>query len=77
MASQNKIVALLPAHNEAESIATTLRALAAQTRVPEQVVVICDNCTDDTAEIAAAHGATVWRPDRHPAPLSKGSLGGC
>jgi hypothetical protein len=36
MALQNKIVALLPAHNEAGSIATTLRALAAQTRVPDQ-----------------------------------------
>src|SRR6266568_1196830 len=40
------IVALLPAHNEAESIGTTLSALAAQTRVPDVVVVICDNCTD-------------------------------
>jgi poly-beta-1,6-N-acetyl-D-glucosamine synthase len=60
MALQSKIVALLPAHNEAESIATTLRALAAHTRVPGQVIVICDNCSDATADIAAAHGATVW-----------------
>jgi poly-beta-1,6-N-acetyl-D-glucosamine synthase len=55
-----RIVALLPAHNEAESIGATLRALAAQTRVPDQVIVICDNCTDATAEIAAGYGATVW-----------------
>jgi cellulose synthase/poly-beta-1,6-N-acetylglucosamine synthase-like glycosyltransferase len=60
MPSQNTIVALLPAHNEAESIATTLRALAAQTRVPDVVIVICDNCTDATADIAREHGATVW-----------------
>lgn len=60
MPSQTKIVALLPAHNEAESIATSLRALAAQTRVPDQVIVICDNCTDATASIAREHGATVW-----------------
>ena len=57
---RNTIVALLPAHNEAESIATTLRALAAQTRVPDLVIVICDNCTDATARIAREHGATVW-----------------
>ncbi len=57
---KNKIVALLPAHNEAESIGTTLRALAAQTRVPDRIIVICDNCTDATAEIAREHGATVW-----------------
>jgi cellulose synthase/poly-beta-1,6-N-acetylglucosamine synthase-like glycosyltransferase len=56
----NEIVALLPAHNEAESIATTLRALQAQTRVPDMIIVICDNCTDATAEIAREHGATVW-----------------
>jgi cellulose synthase/poly-beta-1,6-N-acetylglucosamine synthase-like glycosyltransferase len=60
MPSQNQIVALLPAHNEAESIATTLRALQAQTRVPDRVIVICDNCTDATADIAREHGATVW-----------------
>jgi cellulose synthase/poly-beta-1,6-N-acetylglucosamine synthase-like glycosyltransferase len=60
MPSQNQIVALLPAHNEAESIATSLRALAAQTRVPDRVIVICDNCTDATAGIARGHGATVW-----------------
>jgi cellulose synthase/poly-beta-1,6-N-acetylglucosamine synthase-like glycosyltransferase len=57
---RRQIVALLPAHNEAESIATTLRALNAQTRVPDQIIVICDNCTDATATIAAEHGATVW-----------------
>ena len=55
-----KIVALLPAHNEAESIAATVCALRAQTRVPDEIIVICDNCTDATAEIASDHGATVW-----------------
>jgi cellulose synthase/poly-beta-1,6-N-acetylglucosamine synthase-like glycosyltransferase len=54
------IVALLPAHNEAESIGTTLRALAAQTRVPDVVIVVCDNCTDATARIAREHGAVTW-----------------
>lgn len=58
--SPNKIIALLPAHNEAESVATTLRALQAQTRAPDLVMVICDNCTDATAQIAREHGAAVW-----------------
>jgi cellulose synthase/poly-beta-1,6-N-acetylglucosamine synthase-like glycosyltransferase len=57
---QPRVIALLPAHNEAESIAATLAALRDQTRVPDVVIVICDNCTDDTARIAAEHGATVW-----------------
>jgi cellulose synthase/poly-beta-1,6-N-acetylglucosamine synthase-like glycosyltransferase len=55
-----KVVALVPAHNEAESIGATLRALAGQSRVPDVVIVICDNCTDATAEIAREHGAVVW-----------------
>src|SRR5438105_117408 len=59
-AAVGTIVALLPAHNEAESIGTTLRALAAQTRVPDVVIVVCDNCTDATAQIAREHGAAAW-----------------
>ena len=50
----------MPAHNEAESIAATVCALRAQTRIPDEIIVICDNCTDATAEIASDHGATVW-----------------
>ena len=67
---KNKIVALLPAHNEAESIGTTLRALAAQTRVPDRIIVICDNCTDATAEIARGtarpSGPPAATPTRRP-----------
>jgi len=31
-----------------------------QTRPPEQVIVVADNCTDDTADIARRHGADVF-----------------
>jgi cellulose synthase/poly-beta-1,6-N-acetylglucosamine synthase-like glycosyltransferase len=48
-----KIVALIPAHNEAGSIEATLRALLAQERIPDKIVVIADNCTDDTFERAS------------------------
>lgn len=47
-----RIVALVPAHNEAESIASTLWALVAQTRAPDLVVCIPNGCNDRTAEIA-------------------------
>jgi cellulose synthase/poly-beta-1,6-N-acetylglucosamine synthase-like glycosyltransferase len=50
----------IPAHNEAASIGATLRSLREQTRPPSHVVVVCDNCTDDTAAIAARHGVTVF-----------------
>ena len=42
------IVALIPAHQEQESIGRTLEALLKQDRLPDRIVVIADNCTDET-----------------------------
>jgi cellulose synthase/poly-beta-1,6-N-acetylglucosamine synthase-like glycosyltransferase len=54
-----QIVALIPAHNEADSIHQTLAALDAQTRPADRIIVIADNCTDETPELARAAGAEV------------------
>ena len=53
------ITALVPAHNEADRIGATLASLEAQTRRPDRVIVVADNCTDGTEEIARAAGAEV------------------
>jgi biofilm PGA synthesis N-glycosyltransferase PgaC len=54
------IVALIPAHNEEASIAATIESVLGQTRVPDKMVVMCDKCTDRTAEIASRYeGVTV------------------
>jgi cellulose synthase/poly-beta-1,6-N-acetylglucosamine synthase-like glycosyltransferase len=53
------VVALIPAHNEEATVLLALRALATQTRVPDEVVVVADNCTDGTAALALAGGAQV------------------
>jgi cellulose synthase/poly-beta-1,6-N-acetylglucosamine synthase-like glycosyltransferase len=55
------LVVLLPAHNEERDIGTALEALTSQTRMLDEVIVIADNCTDDTARIAVEHGATVMK----------------
>jgi len=55
-----RLTALVPAHDEALTIADTLKSLSSQTRPPDRVVVVADNCTDDTAEIARKHGAEVF-----------------
>jgi cellulose synthase/poly-beta-1,6-N-acetylglucosamine synthase-like glycosyltransferase len=56
-----RIVTLIPAHNEESSIADTIESVLGQTRVPDEIMVICDNCTDQTAEIAATYaGVTVF-----------------
>ncbi|MCC3770030.1 glycosyltransferase family 2 protein [Streptomyces sp. UNOC14_S4] len=62
-----RIVALIPAHNEAERIAAAIAALHRQELPPHRIVVVADNCTDDTAAIARANGATVIEPtdNRH------------
>lgn len=49
---------LVPAHNEALVIASTLENLKAQLGPNDQVVVIADNCQDETAEIVRKHGLT-------------------
>lgn len=56
-----KVVALIPAHNEASSIAATVEALLSQSRVPDKIVVIADNCSDSTFDIAAGYPITVVR----------------
>jgi 1,2-diacylglycerol 3-beta-glucosyltransferase len=52
---------IVPAHNEAGGIAPTLENLSALDYPSTQyrVIVVADNCTDDTAAVARAHGVTV------------------
>lgn len=53
------VALLIPAHNEAKVIGATLGALREQLSPRDRMVVVADNCTDDTARIAARHGAEV------------------
>lgn len=56
---------LVPAHNESHGVTPTLQGLVAQLGPNDRVVVVADNCTDDTAEVAARSGVTVIQ--RHDA----------
>ncbi|MDP2287538.1 MAG: glycosyltransferase family 2 protein [Actinomycetota bacterium] len=51
-----RVTVLVPAHNEEFSLPTTLAALAKQTRPPDRVIVVADNCTDRTVAIANEMG---------------------
>ncbi len=55
-----RLTVLVPAHNESATIAATLESLWSQTRPPDRVVVVADNCDDNTAELAETHGADVF-----------------
>ena len=50
---------LIPAHDEEAILGLTLESLARQTRRPDRVVVVADNCTDATVEVARAHRVEV------------------
>ena len=65
------LTVIVPAYNEADSIADTIRSLQAQTIQPEEIVVIDDCSSDDTAGVARALGVTVIRP-----PVNTGSKAG-
>lgn len=50
---------LIPAHNESATLGSTLAATLQQVRPGDRVLVVADNCSDDTAQIARAAGADV------------------
>jgi poly-beta-1,6-N-acetyl-D-glucosamine synthase len=60
------VAALVPAWNEEKFIAATIDGLRSQTRPPDLIVVIANNCTDDTAGAARAAGAEVIEMPRNP-----------
>jgi len=53
------LVVIMPAHDEALIIGDTVRALTAQLRQSDRLLVVADNCGDDTAALASAAGAEV------------------
>jgi cellulose synthase/poly-beta-1,6-N-acetylglucosamine synthase-like glycosyltransferase len=58
-AKQVRVAVLVPAHNESVNVLPTINCLKAQLGPADLLVVIADNCVDDTAELARAAGATV------------------
>ncbi|HXD28911.1 MAG TPA: glycosyltransferase family 2 protein [Arthrobacter sp.] len=61
------VTALIPAHNEEASLPRTLESLQEQSVAPTRIVVVADNCTDGTVEVARRFGAEVFetRDNRH------------
>ena len=50
---------LIPAHNESTGITQTLLSIKAQLTPNVRVIVVADNCNDDTAIVARSHGVEV------------------
>ena len=62
---------IIPAYNEAGSIADTVRSIQAQTWRVKEIIVVDDFSNDGTGDIARALGVTVMRP-----PQNTGSKAG-
>jgi cellulose synthase/poly-beta-1,6-N-acetylglucosamine synthase-like glycosyltransferase len=57
--SGGRIAVLVPAHDESVAMLPTLTDIRSQLRAGDRILVVADNCTDDTARVAAAAGAEV------------------
>lgn len=64
---RESIAVLVPAHNEATGITVVLNAIRAQLQEQDRLLVVADNCSDDTAAVASACGAEVI--ERHDEQL--------
>jgi glycosyltransferase involved in cell wall biosynthesis len=65
-----ELTVVIPAHNEAPVIGRVLDGLSAAGLVDCEVIVVDDGSSDDTAEVAARHGARVIR---HPYNMGNGA----
>lgn len=65
------VTVIVPAFNEADSIADTIHSLLGQSLAPQEIIVVDDGSTDRTAEISRSLGVTVIAP-----PENTGSKAG-
>ncbi len=65
------VTVIVPAYNEADCIADTVNSLLAQTLAAEEIIVVDDGSTDNTADICRRLGVTVIAP-----PENTGSKAG-
>ena len=60
-----KITAYIPCYNVERYIGPTIEAMLAQTRPPDEFLIIDDGCTDGTIEIAAKYPVRIIRHERN------------
>lgn len=59
MKSSLSVSIVIPAYNEERLIAKCLESIQRQTVAPQEVIIVDNNCTDNTVAIAKQYGATI------------------
>ncbi len=54
-----RFAVIMPAHNEAQGITQAIQTVLPQCQPGDRLIVVADNCSDDTAAVALAAGAEV------------------
>lgn len=54
-----RFAVIMPAHNESQGIARAIQSVLPQCQPGDRLVVVADNCSDNTAAVALANGAEV------------------
>lgn len=57
--SRPSVAVIVPAHNEALGLGNTLRSILPQLQAQDRLVLVADNCTDNTAAVAREHHVIV------------------
>jgi hypothetical protein len=70
-----RISVVIPAHNAAAFIAEALASVFAQTRPVDEVIVVDDESTDGTADVAGAHPVRLVRTGRQSGPAGARNRG--
>lgn len=71
-----RLLVLIPAHNESAGIDACLDSVLAQTSPADSIVVVADNCTDDTEHKVRARGICVFPTEDNRAKKA-GALNQC
>ena len=71
MLSEPLLSVIVPAHNSAEFIEKCLHSVKYQTFTDYELIVVCDSCTDKTAEIALGYADKILIRDYHRDGLAR------
>jgi GT2 family glycosyltransferase len=61
-----KLSAIIPVHNGGEDLRMCLRALTRSTRPPDEIIIVDDASTDESAQLAAHFGNVIASQSRQP-----------